>query len=181
MTRKDIRPGSAEYRGLFSSVTTSAFRLETLQAYDVPAEHDAFRRFAAGEAQAKPDLSDWCDRVRRAAVAGCRYSRVHVVTEPLTAYIRFELAAYADTSAAGEQIMIVPVREGSWPARLPRADFWLFDDSVLLNLAYNQAGQLTGASVIDSGNPVVEEARRIRGEAISLAVPYADYAAGLGS
>ena len=180
MTRKDIRPGSAEYRGLFSSVTTSAFRLETLQAYDVPAEHDAFRRFAAGEAQAKPDLSDWCDRVRRAAVAGCRYSRVHVVTEPLTAYIRFELAAYADTSAAGEQIMIVPVREGSWPARLPRADFWLFDDSVLLNLAYNQAGQLTGASVIDSGNPV-EEARRIREEAISLAVPYADYAAGLGS
>jgi hypothetical protein len=41
---------------------------------------------------------------------------VHVVTEPATPYIRFELAAYADTSAAGEQIMIIPVRDGSWPA-----------------------------------------------------------------
>jgi hypothetical protein len=82
----------------------------------VPAERDAFRRFAAGDTQARPDLRDWCGRVSRAAAAGCTYSRVHVVTEPATPYIRFELAAYADTSAAGEQIMIIPVRDGSWPA-----------------------------------------------------------------
>jgi hypothetical protein len=51
---------------------------------------------------------------------------------------------------------------------------------VLLNLAYSQAGQLTGAAVVDAGNPV-EEARRIRDEAISLAVPFQDYVAGRGA
>lgn len=66
--------------------------------------------------------------------------------------------------------MIVPVRDGSWPPACRERISDLFDDSVLLNLAYNQAGQLTGAAVVDAGNPV-EEARRIRDEAISLAVP----------
>jgi hypothetical protein len=45
---KDITPGSAEYASLFSSVTTAAFRLETLQAYDVPAERDALSPLRRG-------------------------------------------------------------------------------------------------------------------------------------
>jgi uncharacterized protein DUF6879 len=179
VTHRDIKPGSPDWAALFSSITTSAFRLETRQAYDVPAERDSLRRFAAGHAEAPPDnMKDWCDRVRLASSSGRIFSRVHVVTEPPSTYIRYELAAYAASSRAGEHIRILPVRGREWPRHIPPADFWLFDDSVLLSLAYNPAGQLTSAYVADSGRPVAR-ARRIRDEATRLSVPYLAYMASL--
>jgi uncharacterized protein DUF6879 len=178
MSPRNITPGAPEWAALFSSFTDSAFRLETLQAYDVPAERDTFRRFAAGDSGSRPDMQDWCALIGESVDAGRSMSRVHVITEPLTTYIRYELGAYAPGSAAGEQILIVPVRDGRWPARIPHADFWLFDDSLLLSLGYNQAGQLTGGILIGSGEPL-DDARRARDEAVRLSVPYADYLAGL--
>ena len=43
--------------------------------------------------------------------------RVHVVTEPLSDYIRFELTGYAPNVEAGEDVRVISVREGEpWPA-----------------------------------------------------------------
>ena len=67
--------------------------------------------------------------------------RVHVVVEPLTAYLRYELA-WSYTPEAGEDIRIIPVQTGQWPAGLPGlgGDFWLFDSARLLRMHYDPAG-----------------------------------------
>src|ERR1700761_3459549 len=91
----------------FEAFTCSAFRLETLPLYD--AADDA--RFAAYRRHDPlPDrsvrTSPWLRRVALTTVAGQSWQRVHVVDHPLSEYQQFELIAYAESAAAGEDIRI---------------------------------------------------------------------------
>ena len=85
--------------------------------------------------------------------AGKVQQRVHVVAEPPTAYMRYELTwQYGPNAAAGEEIGIIPVALGEWPDDLPRSDFWLFDSSVLYAMHYEPDGTWLGAQpVTDPG------------------------------
>jgi hypothetical protein len=104
--------------------------------------------------------------------------RVHVVTEPLTDYMRFELTwAYAPNVAAGEDIRIVPVGpDRPWPADLPHEDFWLFDSSVLYAARYADDGYWLGVESVTDPTAIVA-ACRWRDAALHLAQLWADYVA----
>ena len=73
--------------------------------------------------------------------------RVHVVDLPLTAYLRYEMAAYRENIDAGEEVGIA-VR--SWHPDLAALteDFVLFDhggeDEAMVWMRYDHQGQLTG-------------------------------------
>lgn len=124
----------------FETAQHSIFRLETLPYY---AGDPNFDRFLAGEPwQDTESKRSWCDLVRRRTVEGVSMQRVHVVTEPLSDYLRFELSwSYPPNVEAGEDIRVLV---GSAEA-LPRArDFWLFDDTQAWWMDYDQQGQLTG-------------------------------------
>ncbi len=60
---------------------------------------------------------EWITLVRDRTAAGCTMQRVHVVKEPITDYLRFELTwGYQPNVDAGEDIGIVPVPPGNpWP------------------------------------------------------------------
>ncbi len=168
-------PGFDDY---FEHAEINIFRLETLQCYGNSGEDPALAAFEAGE----PHLitlgkREWITLIRDRTAAGCTMQRVHVVREPITDYLRFELTwGYQPNVDAGEDIRIVPVLPGDpWPCGLPeRTDFWLFDFSVLYALRYDPNGSWIAAEQVTE-RAAIQQARRWRETAIQLATPWRLY------
>ncbi|MGH3489477.1 MAG: DUF6879 family protein [Actinopolymorphaceae bacterium] len=166
----------ADLNTLFATFDRSAFRLETLDGYTVPSEDAAFAAFKAGEPMPERtiDTNPWLQIVHHATQAGKHMSRVHVISRPHTDYIRYELDAYAANVAAGEDIRII---ERSWGAHSLSSspDFWLFDDTTVAVMQYDDEGRFLGA-VDDSDRLDIYRARVEVARACS--VDYGDYMTG---
>jgi hypothetical protein len=164
--------GEDEFHRFFTECRYTAFRLETLQVYDVGYEAEPFRRFLdGGELIPTESHDEWT-----ALVGGeRRFSRVHVVVEPLTDYLRFESAwAYRSNVAAGEDVNILPVAEGEWPEGIPRWDFWLFDSVRLLRMNYTPDGTMLAPELVTEPDRVLQ-ANAVRDRALHLSVPFTRY------
>ncbi|MBB5159561.1 DUF6879 family protein [Saccharopolyspora phatthalungensis] len=167
-----------EFNRLFLDFRYTAYRLETLQRYEVSYEQAEFDRFLAGEARGEfPGIADWIGgTVTKAVSAGKRMHRVHVVQEPLSDYVRFECAwAYEHTSRAGEEIRIISVARDEWPAGLPKFDYWLFDSSQLVAMYYEDDGKFISAEIVDDPKRVVQ-ANYWRDAAVEASIPYREFA-----
>lgn len=174
------RPASTRASGFddqFTRARANIFRLETLQNYGNSGEEPALAAFLAGEPHLiTPGKRRWTSIVRDRVAAGCAMQRVHVVTEPLTDYVKFELTwGYAPNVAAGEDIRIIPVAQHQpWPADLPCEDFWLFDSTVLFAMHYGTDGTWLGVERV-TDPAAIDRACRCRTAALRLAMPWADY------
>jgi hypothetical protein len=109
------------------------------------------------------------------------FQRVHVVREPLTDYLRYELGwSYPPNVEAGEDIRILVAQAGSWPmsARgeiLPDLkDYWLFDSSDLWVMEYADDGAFLSIELVTEPAMIVTAARR-RDVALQQAISYRDY------
>ncbi|MGH3536851.1 MAG: DUF6879 family protein [Pseudonocardiaceae bacterium] len=160
----------------FRTFRYSVFRLETLQTYADPIEAGGIAAFARGDRSPPPDPAEaeWSALLRAHRDAGRTQQRVHVVTEPISDYLAYELCwEYGPHSAAGEDIGIIPVARG-WPADVPKADFTLFDSSLLFALDYAPDGTWLGAEQITDPVEVVA-ACFARDAARHHAMPWAQY------
>ncbi|MFD3684895.1 DUF6879 family protein [Nocardiopsis sp. NPDC058631] len=164
--------GTEEFDRFFAECRYTAFRLETLQVYDVGYEEEAFRRFLAdGEVITTDSHEEWA----RTVGSGRHFRRVHVVHEPLTDYLRFECVwAYRSNVKAGEDVNILPVGEGSWPEGIPRSDYWLFDSHRLVRMNYTPEGTMLTPELVFDPEEVVR-ANAIRDRALHQAVPFTEY------
>jgi hypothetical protein len=157
-----------QFPGLFGS---AVFRLETLDHY----QSESFRRAQAGEPPDPTARASWDALVAEARRAGKTMSRVHVVSEPLTDYVRWELSFYQASVAAGEDVRILP-RARALGLDLPDFDFWLFDDRAAAVMIYDGAGAwLESRMTTEPG--FVSACRRWRDIAMSHAVPLGTYTA----
>lgn len=165
-----------DFESLFRDFERHAFRLETLQVYNVDYEKEPFEDFKAGVAKyTHPDQQEWVDGVRESIRAGKTMSRVHIVTEPVSDYVAFEMAwPYQDSTAAGEDVRILAVPEGSWPEGLPTFDYWLFDSEAAWLMQYHEDGSFRAAEYVDDPDEVarLDGYRRI---AMENSVPLAEY------
>jgi hypothetical protein len=171
------------FSSLFEEFGHTAYRLETLQQYRVDYEEEPFRDFVAGrDRYTHPSHQGWVDLVASATRAGKHMSRVHVVLEPLTQYMQFELSwPYRDNVEAGEDIRILPLAEGAaWPEELTRQDYWLFDSSHAAVMRYDEEGRFEGADLVNPPEAIVEY-NRMRDLAWHLSVPYEQYVADAGA
>lgn len=153
------------------------FRLETLDDYYAENEREPFARFLAGESDDLAWRGPWKKYVREVRASGRTMSRVHIVSEPPTDYIRFEmLRTYPANVEAGEHVGIIG-REKA--ASLPDMDFWLFDDAAVAVLVYDAAGAVERAEWHDrSDEPqFVADCGEDRDRALRLAAPLAQYVA----
>lgn len=174
-----IRPGSSELRHLFATFTRSAYRLETLQSYGQSGEDPALDAFLAGRPYVRPPGKvNWLNNIHRAVEIGATMSRVHIVREPLTPYLQFELTwAYQPNVTAGEDVRIIVLADDEpWPAGLPENhDYWLIDDRLYdMEYADDEAHSWVGV------HPVTDPARTAqaiewRDRALDLAVPWQTY------
>jgi hypothetical protein len=174
-----------EFDACFDQFYRDVFRLEALQAYAVDEEDASYSAWRAG--QARPECSvrtdPWMRRIAVTTAAGKHWSRVHVVDEPLSDYLRYELVGYVESAAVGEEIRITPRQRHSGLTAL-REDFWLFDggdpaQAFAVLMRYDDAGHWLGAD--RSTRPDVLDRCRAQCElALQASVPLNEYLATLG-
>lgn len=158
-------------RHIDDRLSQSAFRLELLDLYDVESNGDDFERFVAGEDSPTPGRKDpWLARLRHEAAAGIRNHRVHILSRPLTAYLRYECEwGYSLNVDAGEEIGILDTSKHPAPADLVDHDFWLIDDEHAIRMHYDAQGRFVGA---EPAPDLLETYRHSRDVAVAAAMPF---------
>jgi hypothetical protein len=120
-------------RDLLGSFRSSAWRLEALAQYTVPAEEATLGAFLHGATQRphRASFASFVDLLRSLPESGRTMDRVHAITGPLTPYLRYEIEwSYVAAVEAGENIRIL--HSPSWvesPFGEQPPDFWLVDDA----------------------------------------------------
>jgi hypothetical protein len=175
------RPVPIGAEDLFDGFQRSAFRLETLPQYLVDGEADRLRAFREGRPLPERSVATnpWLQHIAQTSAAGVRWHRVHVVDRPLTEYVRFELLAYVENAAAGEDIRIA-VRADNPELAALHEDFWLLDGDdasvYALLMRYEPSGRPIGAwRAVDPAT--IERCRRQRDLAIAKSTPLAEFLA----
>lgn len=171
---------SADLLALYRQATREVFRLEARQQYAVEAEAAQMRAFAEGRPLPyDPAVQRSMDIIRQATAAGTRIYRVHVVDLPLTPYLRYEMSAYRENLAAGEEVFIAA---RSWHHDLAwlTQDFVLFDPGTgrqaVVWMRYDADGRITGRDYSDDPADIAR-ARCGRDLAMAHAVPLHQFAA----
>ncbi|MBV7244954.1 DUF6879 family protein [Streptomyces sp. MW-W600-10] len=163
---------------MFDDFRHEAFRLETLDDYGRSGNADAYRLFLDGQPKPQGYNSDWLDEVRKHVDAGRRMYRVHVVSRPLTPYLRYELGwGYTTNMTAGEEFFILDVTDREHP--MPEApDFWLFDEQVAGVMEYDGEGRFLGSELVEGDQ--VSGLLAYRDTAMAQVVPFSDWWAKYG-
>lgn len=166
-----IEPGP-EFGQLFRTFEHTAFRLETRDLYKSANEVTALAQFTAGEPVDMGWFQNWLSMIREATAAGRQFSRVRVVTTPLTAYSRFGVFCSEHTNAAGEDIRYLRRDDASG---LPDYDYWLFDSSKLVRMRFDDDENFLGGKLIEDPAEIVKH-NYWRDAAWHLAVRRDDFA-----
>jgi hypothetical protein len=142
---------SAEELAAMMCASGTAFRLETQPVYRTSvAEEEAFARFMAGAPQPPSELppwQSWLDQMRELTRQGKTISRVRIVDDPPTDYQRWAMWATRYHLEAGEDIRYLP-RATAGTLGIPRGDWWLFDDTSLVLIAFMDDGHLDGRTLV---------------------------------
>jgi hypothetical protein len=147
-----IEPGP-EFGRLFRTFERSAFRLETRDHYKSVNESEALRQFVAGNQVDMEWFQNWLTMIREALAGGRCFSRVRVVSMPLTDYSRFGIFCSEHTNAAGEDIRYL-VRDDA--VGLPDYDYWLFDSSKLVRMHFDDDENFLGGELIEDPTMIVQ-------------------------
>lgn len=167
-----------KFAELFRNVRFSARHMENRDRYDVPGEHDEFRRFLAGdwtENDERRERSGWERTVRGMIERGGRVERVRVVPEPLTDYLRFELFGCRLNVEFGEDVRYL-ARTDAVRFDLPDHDFWVFDAATLVLLRFTADDRPLAHEVVTDPELVARHERWMD-IAMTRATPYANYLA----
>jgi hypothetical protein len=165
---------------MYRDAKAEVFRLEAQERYDVEAEAGQIRAFEeTGAVPSDPAVEESMAVVRAAVDGGTHVYRAHVVDLPLSPYMRYELAAYAENLAVGEDVSIA-VRSRHPGLAALGADFVLFDPgtdgAAVVWMDYDAEGHLTGTRY--SGSPAdIARAVQHRDAVMAHAVPLREFTA----
>ncbi|MEU6443848.1 DUF6879 family protein [Streptomyces sp. NPDC047046] len=157
----------------FERFRQEAWRLETLPQYLMPQEEEEFAAFSRGtRIDPRTVSNEYTERLRRQVTEGRSQGRVHIVTRPLSAYLRFEFSQYyRPHSIAGERIRILDVTGKTNPLHgVP--DFWIFDNAEVVLMNYHPDGRQIDREVYEGDIARFIRYRRI---AIAESVPFEEY------
>lgn len=144
-----------ELSHLFRTFSHTAFRLEVRDRYDAPYENESLRRFLSGEQDSLAWMQQWLTMIRAASAERRRFSRVRVVSVPLTDYSRFGVWCAQFTNGAGEDIRYLP-RDRAEAEGLPNHDYWLFDSNKLVRMHFDTADSFLGGEIVEEPATIVE-------------------------
>ncbi|MFJ4873993.1 DUF6879 family protein [Streptomyces sp. NPDC088745] len=127
MYQNDAPPSFDE---LLDSARKSAYHLEMRDTYGVADEAVGFAHWQrTGDRDtdpASPYWEPWVSLISRTVARGVVVRRARIVSEPVSAYIRYEHSSTVVNLGAGEDVRWLPRRRASGLA-LPGNDFWLID------------------------------------------------------
>lgn len=122
--------------------------------YDAVYENESLRKFLAQEKDDLPWMQEWLTMIHDATAKGRRFTRVRVVSLPITDYSRFGVWCAQFTNGAGEDIRYLS-RDRADVEQLPNHDYWLFDSRKLVRMHFDDADAFLGGEVIEDANEVV--------------------------
>jgi hypothetical protein len=160
----------------FRDFHSEAWRLETLPAYNVPQEAEEIRAFRAGERiDPRAHSNEYTEDLKRVRCEGKSKGRVHIVTRPLSEYLRYEFMYYRPHGWAGEEIRIMDVTDRPNPLAGVQ-DFWMFDRREVVLMSYEADGTQISREVFAGDVRPYVEYQRI---ALAESVPFEEYVKGL--
>lgn len=122
-----------------------------------------------------PEDSEWLARLQQQIVDGFRQCRVHILDQPLTPYLRFELDSYLDSVAVGSEVYVVD-RDVHADLTDLHEDFWIFDDEIAVRMYYDDEGHFLHPELIED----IEPYRELRDMTLSRSEPVTEYLARNG-
>lgn len=167
-----------DFRAMFDSFERTAFRLEARDEYNEPYTPKALGQFLAGEPVDFSFLDGWTQTIRAGVSLGKRVSRVRVVTEPHTDYVRYSLHVSQVNVGAGEDIRYLG-RDRANHVGLPNEDYWLFDSKAAVVLHFGDDGLVASYELLQDPADVALRCQR-RDTAWREAVKREEYAATHG-
>ncbi len=168
----DVPMRPEELQRLLDGLSVELFRLETRQTYLVPEEAERLRAYREGR-PLPPRLDEELELVQDLVIAGVQVSRAHIVEQPLSVYVRFQLSDYQDEVRAGAKVYLADRLWYSGFADL-RDDFLLFDRQTVVWVRYDDDGRFLGW-VRDDSPLARERCRRQRDLALAEALPLNDF------
>lgn len=167
---------------LYRDCCLSAWRIEALQYYAGTGDEERQRAFREGRPLPAPGPGKLEDLklIARLSREGRTVGRVHVVDRPLSDYVRYELAVYAENAAAGEEIRIADRSAHPELAEIT-GDFAIFDaeadsESAVILFKYDSEGVVHGYE-ISYDQEVVEQCRDLLDLAYAFSVPLSEFTA----
>jgi hypothetical protein len=164
---------------LFKAAKQTMFKAEVLQDYTAVDDGPSLRAWLDGDSQKSRTLGR-ADRglidYREACLASpASITRVHIVEEPYTPYLEWEIAVCYKDSLLGhsaEKILLVNANKLAG-LTLPAGDFWLFDDKRVLQWKYEHGnGKTVGAKLWDeSQGDDIDYFRQLRKSLLDNAKP----------
>lgn len=127
--------------------------METRDEYKSANEARALNQFIAGGQVDMQWFQNWLNMIAEATKEGRRFSRVRVVTRPLTNYSRFGVFCSEYTNSAGEDIRYLARDDAT---DIPDYDYWLFDSRKLVRMHFDEEENFLGGEVIEDPAAVVE-------------------------
>ncbi|MFF0298897.1 DUF6879 family protein [Kitasatospora sp. NPDC004615] len=174
-----MKPSVPDFGTLLRSAERSACHLEMRDSY---MEDPVFADWRAGLPVGQPEAYDlpdeyiaWAALVRETVGRGVAMRRARIVSEPASAYIRWEHAiTERHNIALGEQVRWLPRSKASDLA-LPGNDLWLIDDRLVLFHWFTGAGEWAGHEVTE--DPALVKTVTTAFEAVwERAVPHSQFA-----
>ncbi|WNE97105.1 hypothetical protein PS467_18095 [Streptomyces luomodiensis] len=164
------------WQAKFRDFRSEAWRLETLPAYKVPQEEEEIRAYLAGERiDPHAHSNEYTEDLKRVRREGKSKGRVHIVTRPLSTYLRYEFMYYRPHVWAGEDIRIMDVTDRENPLAGVQ-DFWIFDKREVVLMHYQADGTQISREVHEGDVTPYLEYQRI---ALAESVPFEEYVKGL--
>ncbi|MCX5398438.1 DUF6879 family protein [Streptomyces sp. NBC_00102] len=155
---------------LFDTFDREAFRLETLADYSGSGNVDAYQAFLSGMSQPDDYNESWISELRNHTQRGRRIYRVHILSRPLTPYLRFELGwGYRKNATGGEEFFILDVTDKPNPLT-GVDDFWLFDERTPVVMRYDGTGAVTERETLSLDR--TQEFISLRDTALEHAEPF---------
>ncbi|SOE11664.1 hypothetical protein SAMN06272775_2651 [Streptomyces sp. 2323.1] len=160
------------FEELFRSAQHSAWHFEARDAYALDEDYQEW--IAGNHFDPAERWPWWIDLVSASVARGVDVRRARVVSEPVSAYIRYEHALTCGHNVkAGESVRWLPRRQAS-SLLLPGNDCWIFDRASVLFNHFNGDGEMTGEELVT--DPGVAHACVSAFEAIwERATPHEEY------
>ncbi len=153
------------------------FKVEVLQDYTGEDDGSSLRKWLSGDKEGsirlikEQDYSKWANSCRKKASQGVKLIRIHIVDQPLTPYIQWEIEHYklVNIPQCGERVYLLDRSELAG-LDLPKGDIMIFDKKRVRLNCYDSKGLVKSAIFYDEYDNI-SDFLALRKKLIELARP----------